>query len=130
MNSGIKHHPDWYPTLDETSNAMQFQERLYYGQQLGVEPDHGCPQPCCHDALPGEKCHIHAMWAMLHGINMPELEYAYPDILRNETSLAEFQAYLHLCYDDRCPEPCATTVVMAFMNATDVVCPNLEAVER
>jgi len=109
---GIHAHPEWYPSLSEHASVRQFQFRMFQGQQTGLEA-HGCEEPCCHDTVPGELCHEHAAWAMLYGINDPQFSHVYPPSLTNASAFEEFQAYLHLCYPDRCPEPCADTVVQA-----------------
>jgi len=114
----ITKYPWLYPTLTEQSSFRQVQFLLF---KFG---DQGCPEPCCHDALPSERCHEDATWAMLYGINIPEISHAYPPSLTNQSEFAEFQAYLHLCYPDRCPEPCASTEVMASQHDTGMHCPD------
>jgi hypothetical protein len=109
---GVHKRPEQYLGLSEDSSEKQFQARLYKGQQAGLA-DHGCAEPCCHDTVPGELCHEDAVWAMMHGINDPVHQHVYPPSLTNTSDFAEFQAYLHLCYPDRCPEPCEDTVVQA-----------------
>jgi len=105
MEHGIHQHPEWYPELTEQSNFREFQAHLFGGQH------HDCSEPCCHDSVPGELCHEHATWVKAHGINMEE--EAYPPSLTNASALVEFQAYLHLCHPQSCPEPCAHTEVQA-----------------
>jgi len=123
MSFGIHIHPEWYPTLSEDSTFSQFQHRLYLGQQSGMEFN-DCPEPCCHDSLPGERCFEDMEWAKLYGIHDKELNHIYPPTLTNESDLAEYQAYLHLCYPGRCPEPCKATEVHANYLASGVVeCP-------
>mmetsp|Transcript_110183 Transcript_110183/g.215999 ORF Transcript_110183/g.215999 Transcript_110183/m.215999 type:complete len:203 (+) Transcript_110183:458-1066(+) len=56
MHVGLHQHPEWYPTLTEDSSFEEFQHRLYTGAQSGSE-DNDCPEPCCHDSLPGERCY-------------------------------------------------------------------------
>jgi len=107
MQHGIFSNPEWYPNLDDTSDARQFQGRMYQSQIAGAEA-HGCHEPCCHDALPGELCHEETTWAMLYGINSQEFSSVYPTYLSNSSAFSDFQAYLHLCYPTRCPEPCAS----------------------
>jgi len=116
VDTGIKLKPEWYPGLTEQSSFRQFQFRLF---QYGVSD---CKEPCCHDAQPGERCHEDAAWAMMYGINIPEISHAYPPSLTNQSAFAEFQAYLHLCYPDRCPEPCASTEIMTSPHDAGVDC--------
>lgn len=123
MESGIQLYPLWYPTLTEHSSFKEFQARLFRGQQSGLENNH-CLEPCCHDALPGERCHEDAEWAMLYGINIPEVSHWYPPSLTNQSHFAEFQAYLHRCYPNRCPEPCAATEIMANQQSASLDCPD------
>mmetsp|Transcript_105810 Transcript_105810/g.264943 ORF Transcript_105810/g.264943 Transcript_105810/m.264943 type:complete len:285 (+) Transcript_105810:103-957(+) len=121
MEHGIYLYPEWYPSVTEQSSFREFQARLFRGQQSGLEHN-DCPEPCCHDALPGERCHEDASWAMLYGVNLPEINHAYPPSLTNQSAFAEFQAYLHLCYPDRCPEPCASTEIMTSPHDAGVDC--------
>jgi len=114
MEHGIHMHPEWYPSLTEQSSFREFQFRLFQGQKAGE--GNSCSEPCCHDTLPGELCHQDASWAMLSGINIPEISDVYPPSLTNQSDFSEFQAYLHLCYPERCPEPCAQTEMMALLN--------------
>jgi hypothetical protein len=123
MEHGIHLHPEWYPSLTEFSSFRKFQSRLFQGEQTGLEPNK-CPEPCCHDTLPGELCHQDASWAMLVGINQPEFKHVYPPSVTNQSEFAEFQAYLHLCYPERCPEPCASTEVMASPSDVSLDCPD------
>mmetsp|Transcript_55188 Transcript_55188/g.143923 ORF Transcript_55188/g.143923 Transcript_55188/m.143923 type:complete len:279 (-) Transcript_55188:229-1065(-) len=118
VDTGIKIKPEWYPGLTEQSSFRQVQFLLF---KFG---DQGCPEPCCHDALPGERCHEDVAWAMSHGINIPEVSHAYPQSLTNQSGFAEFQAYLHACYPDRCPKPCASTEVMALQHVGGMDCPD------
>jgi len=99
MGKGIKLQPQSYAPLTERSSIRQFQARLFQRNQSGLETSR-CPEPCCHDALQGERCHEDATWAMLYGITIPEISHAYPPSLTNQSEFAEFQAYLHLCYPD------------------------------
>jgi len=118
MDYGINQRPDWYPTLTNQSSFGEFQA------QLSKRPgSNHCPEPCCHDALPGERCHEDATWAMLWGINIPEVNHWYPQSLTNTSGFAEFQAYLHLCYESRCPEPCVVTEIMATKHNVSLHCP-------
>jgi len=112
MDYGINEHPEWYPSLTNQSSFGEFQARLFQGQPAAIESS-ACPEPCCHDTLPGELCHEDAEWAMLYGINVPEVSHWYPPSLTNQSSLAEFQAWMHLCHADRCPEPCVATEILA-----------------
>jgi len=123
MDHGIHLNPEWYPSLTEQSSFREFQARLYQGEQSGLESNH-CAEPCCHDSLPGEMCHEDASWAMLYGINLPEFNHAYPPSLTNQSDFAEFQAYLHLCYPERCPVPCASTGFMASQHDVSMDCPD------
>lgn len=123
MEHGIYQNPGWYPSLSETSSFREFQLRLFHGEQSGLETNH-CPEPCCHNALPGERCHEDAEWAMLYGVNIPEISHVYPPSLTNQSDFSEFQAYLHLCYPDRCPEPCAPTEIMASQHDVGMDCPD------
>jgi hypothetical protein len=127
MEHGIHLNPQWYSGLDETSNARQFQERLFWGQESGQQ--HECPQPCCHDAQPGELCYVDAEWAQTVGINSPEFSSAYPPILTNTSDMAEFQTYLHLCYPKRCPEPCASTELILRRSSITLDCPDSDKLE-
>jgi len=120
MEHGIYDRPEWYPSLTEHSSFQEFQARLFRGQQAG-EKTH-CKEPCCHDALPGERCHEDATWAMLYGVNLPEVRHWYPPSLTNESSFAEFQAYLHLCYSDRCPVPCTPTEILSLPHDASMDC--------
>mmetsp|Transcript_62392 Transcript_62392/g.157887 ORF Transcript_62392/g.157887 Transcript_62392/m.157887 type:complete len:390 (-) Transcript_62392:222-1391(-) len=113
----------WYPGLTEQSSFRQFQFHLFKYGVVGC-PEPCCPEPCCHDALPGERCHEDVAWAMSHGINIPEVSHAYPQSLTNQSGFAEFQAYLHACYPDRCPKPCASTEVMALQHVGGMDCPD------
>jgi len=112
MDYGINDHPEWYPSLTNQSSFGEFQARLFQGEKAAIESNE-CPEPCCHDTLPGELCHEDAEWAMLYGINVPEVSHWYPPSLTNQSSLAEFQAWMHLCHADRCPEPCIATEILA-----------------
>mmetsp|Transcript_55180 Transcript_55180/g.143906 ORF Transcript_55180/g.143906 Transcript_55180/m.143906 type:complete len:250 (+) Transcript_55180:70-819(+) len=112
MEHGIHQHPEWYPSLTEHSSFREFQARLFQGQQTSSEKN-DCHEPCCHDTLPSESCHDDTYWAMMYGINIPEVSNAYPPSLTNQSDFSEFQAYLHLCYPGRCPEPCTPTEIMA-----------------
>jgi len=116
MDHGIHLKPEWYLDLDETSSVKQFQERLYEGQLRGDE-SHGCPQPCCHDARPGEFCYEDAK--AVRDSN------TYPLPLTNESDLAEFQAYVHLCHPQRCPEPCVATEMMSRGGNLTLDCPEV-----
>jgi len=123
METGLKEYPDWYEGLDNTSNKRQFQARLFQGEQTGLETNH-CPAPCCHDTLPGELCHEEAMWALHQGLHLPGFDWVYPPSLTKDSAFAEFQAYLHLCYPKRCPEPCATTKLMVQAGNLTLHCPD------
>lgn len=125
MDYGIKQHPEWYPSLSNQSSFGEFQARLYKGKEAGMENNH-CPEPCCHDAFPGERCHEDAMWAMLYGINIPEVSHWYPPSLTNVSSFADFQAYLHLCSAERCPEPCTATEILARPHNVSMDCMNVD----
>jgi hypothetical protein len=125
MEHGIHLHPEWYPSLSEHSSFREFQFRLFQGQQSGLDPSHGCSEPCCHDTLPGELCHEDVAWARSYGINLPEFSDVYPPSLTNESDFAEFQAYLHLCYPQRCPEPCASTELAASQHSVGSDCPDV-----
>jgi len=122
VDQGIYLHPEWYPSLTEQSSFREFQARLFQGRQAGLESNH-CREPCCHDVLPGERCHEDTTWAMLYGINLPEVSHWYPPSLTNQSSFAEFQAYLHLCFADRCPEPCSATEIMVPPHDASMDCP-------
>lgn len=116
MDYGINLHPEWYPSLSNQSSFQEFQARLFKGKQAGLETN-DCPEPCCHDTIPGERCHEDATWAMLYGIDTPDVSHWYPSSLTNQSSFADFQAYLHLCYgNDRCREPCTRTHVLLDRN--------------
>jgi len=120
MDHGIYDHPEWYPSLTEHSSFQEFQARLFRGRQAGESTN--CKEPCCHDALPGQRCHEDATWAMLYGVNLPEVQHWYPPSLTNQSSFAEFQAYLHLCYSDRCPEPCTPTELLSLPQDASMDC--------
>jgi len=126
MEHGIFLDPEWYPSLSETSSFSQFQYRLFQGQEAGLET-HSCKEPCCHDTLPGERCHEDATWAMQYGINIPEVNHWYPPSLTNESDFSEFQAYLHLCFPERCPVPCASTSLESLSDVGSLECPDAEA---
>jgi hypothetical protein len=123
VDEGIPHHPDWYKGLDRNSSVRQFQAHLCQGQSAGLSWN-GCKQPCCHDALPGELCHEDAAWAMMEGIHHPDAGSVYPPSLNNKSKFVEFQAYLHLCYPQRCPEPCAKSSLMKQAEHLTLQCPD------
>lgn len=123
QGEGIREHPEWYEGLDNSSSVKQFQARLYQGAKAGLETNH-CPEPCCHDALPGELCHQDAMWGMLHGINLPDFKKVYPPSMTNQSAFTEFQAYLHLCYPVRCPMPCSPSELMDGADNSALHCPD------
>jgi len=65
---------------------------------LGLELDGGC-----HNAVVGEECYHHVLWAMQHGIHQkPDW---YPG-LTPASSMGEFQASLHRAQFGDCPSPC------------------------
>lgn len=121
MDYGIHQHPEWYQSLTNQSSFREFQATIFQGEKGESQSNH-CHEPCCHDTLPGERCHEDATWAMLYGINIPEVSHWYPPSLTNQSSLAEFQAYLHLCFSERCPEPCVSTEIMALPHNASLGC--------
>lgn len=104
MQVGIAAHPEWYEGLTSNSTFEDFQRHLYFGSH------HSCPLPCpamtsCHTAVLGEECHDHVTWAKDFGINLiPEW---YPAMLTNNSSVEDFQGWLHHIHHGDCPMPCA-----------------------
>lgn len=124
MTKGIELHPEWYPSLNANSSFREFQARLFQGERDGNEQN-VCPEPCCHDTVPGELCYGEVDWAMKYGSNLEDIRHVYPALLTNESGFAEFQAYLHLCYPQRCPKPCKTTVIQETYHADELNCPDV-----
>merc|ERR1719215_1604472 len=73
MQEGIYAHPEWYPGLSKHSASEDFQLFLHSDKsttcqkpcprQNSTMPDASTSGPC-HDAVPGEDCFVHVMWAM------------------------------------------------------------------
>jgi len=105
MERGMKMHRDWYEDLDMSSSFEDFQAMLH-----DRKPDI-CKQPCkevksksCHTASVGEECYRHTAWARDIGISLrPDI---YPDDLSSESSMEDFQAWLHQIHHGGCQMPC------------------------
>lgn len=98
---GEECHDEVLAALDQFLMKASFEEVQAALNKSGST----CPMPCrrCRTAVPGDACYTGITWAMRHGIRIsPE---KYPN-LTPESSLDDFQTFLHSMNLKRCAMPC------------------------
>lgn len=104
IHPGFMLHPTTYTNLTRDSSFEDFQRFLHMTNRFD------CPEPCavvdggCHDAVEGEECYRHVLWAMKTGIHANR-EW-YPEEIQPRSSARVFQAWLHKIHHGSCPRPC------------------------
>lgn len=138
MKENLPKHPEWYPGLAKDADFRSVQAVLYKQRvcpkPCGVKDKVPKQKKChhlkgkakkecendneaaskmtrCHTAFAGDACYGDVLWAM-DNVN-PHPDW-YPG-LTNESSFAEFQAFLHKQHNGNimklCPMPCNLTAV-------------------